>query len=165
MKKVTFLLATLLIGGMMLTGCKKDPQPTPTPEPEPTTNKVAYKLDKVGIQHTASDCFKYTVSYLGADGQTVTVNDVTLPWTSPEFTVNLPFTFKIEGDATYNEAELPDPVNYGCVFIPLKNGSVCSPTMGGTASSTKEDFINMIAGEPDLLKFSYSTTIQASQEK
>ena len=29
MKKVTFLLVTLLIGGMMLTGCKKDPQPTP----------------------------------------------------------------------------------------------------------------------------------------
>ena len=30
MKKLTFLLATLLIGGLMLTGCKKDnPQPTP----------------------------------------------------------------------------------------------------------------------------------------
>ena len=35
MKKVTFLLATLLIGGLMLTGCKKDPQPTPDPDPDP----------------------------------------------------------------------------------------------------------------------------------
>ncbi len=37
MKKLTFLLVTLLIGGMMFTGCKKD-DPTPTPTPDPETN-------------------------------------------------------------------------------------------------------------------------------
>ena len=37
MKKIMFLLATLLIGGLMLTSCNKpDPEPTPTPDPEPT---------------------------------------------------------------------------------------------------------------------------------
>ena len=36
MKKLTFLLVTLLIGGMMFTGCKKD-DPTPTPV-DPETN-------------------------------------------------------------------------------------------------------------------------------
>jgi len=45
MKKVTFFLAALLIGGMMFTSCKKDdPQPTPTPDPVSKTAKVVYKL-------------------------------------------------------------------------------------------------------------------------
>ena len=47
MKKVMFLLATLLIGGMMFTGCKKDnPQPTPdTPStPTETTKTFVYKI-------------------------------------------------------------------------------------------------------------------------
>ena len=62
MKKVTFLLATLLIGGMMFTGCKKDnPQPTPdpTPTPTPTTAKVTYKVDNKmsTLPFVTSDCF------------------------------------------------------------------------------------------------------------
>ena len=50
MKKLSFLLATLLIGGLMLTGCKKDnPQPTPdTPStPTETTKTVVYTMDNV----------------------------------------------------------------------------------------------------------------------
>jgi len=160
MKKVTFLLATLLIGGMMLTGCKKDdPQPTPTPDPQPTTTKVVYKLDNTSLQQTTSACFKYTVSYLDAKGQMVTVNDVTLPWSSPEITVNLPFTAKIEGNATYNEADLPDRVVYGCIYYVIANG-VEFQHEGVIASADKAGFLHVMAEDPDYLKFSYTKTIE-----
>ena len=159
MKKVMFLLATLLIGGMMFTGCKKDPQPTPDPDPQPTTTKVVYKLSNSSMSQTGSDCFKYTFSYQGADGQMVTVNDVTLPWTSPEITVTLPFTAKIEGNATYNEADLPDPVVYGCIFYISKNG-IDFQHQGSLYSASKEGFIHIMAENPDELKFSYSKTIE-----
>ena len=159
MKKVTFLLATLLIGGLMLTGCKKDPQPTPDPDPQPTTTKVVYKLSNSSMSQTGSDCFKYTFSYQGADGQMVTVNDVTLPWSSPEITVTLPFTAKIEGNATYNEADLPDQVVYGCVYYISANG-VEFQHEGGLYSASKEGFIHIMAENPDDLKFSYSKTIE-----
>lgn len=160
MRKMTFLLATMLIGGMMLSGCKKDPQPTPTPtpEPEPTTTKVVYKLGNTSLQQTTSDCFKFTVSYQGADGQMVTVNDVTLPWTSPEITVNLPFTAKIEGNATYDEANLPDQVFYGCIYYLFTNGAEFQHE-GAIYSIDKPGFIQIMAEDPNILKFSYSKTL------
>ena len=159
MKKVTFLLATLLIGSMMLTGCKKDPQPTPTPEPESKTAKVAYKLGNTHGSYTTSDCFKYSFSYLGADGQMVAVNDVTLPWTSPELTVNLPFTAKIEGQASYNEADLPASLVFGRAFSLLVNGSEWY-RVNEFYPFPKEGFIQMVAEDPDYVKFSYSRTIE-----
>lgn len=159
MKKLTFLLATLLIGGIMFTSCKKDPQPTPTPDPQPTTTKVVYKLGNASLQQTASDCFKYTVSYLGANGEMVTVNDITLPWASPEVTVTLPFTAKIEGNATFNEADLPDPVVYGCIYCISENG-IDFQHQGSLYSASKEGFIHIMAENPDELKFSYSKTLE-----
>ena len=158
MKKLSFLLATLLIGGMMFTGCKKE-DPKPTPDPESKTAKVVYKIGNTSLNQTVSNCFKYTVSYLGANGQMVTVNDVTLPWTSPEITVTLPFTAKIEGNATYNEADLPDPVVYGCIFYISKNG-IDFQHQGSLYSASKEGFIHIMAENPDELKFSYSKTIE-----
>ena len=159
MKKVTFLLATLLIGSMMLTGCKKDPQPTPTPEPESKTAKVTYKLGDTHGSYTASNCFKYTFSYLGADGQMVAVNDVTLPWTSPELTVTLPFTAKIEGQGTFNEADLPDPVVCGHLYYLYADGNEYQ-TEGGLISLERNAFMPYLAENPNLLKFSYSKTIE-----
>ena len=97
-----FLLATLLIGGMMFTGCKKDTTPTPTPStPDtpstPTTRKVVYTLDKTVIvalsSYQISPCFHYNFSYKDADGTMVEVNDPTLPWTK-EINVNAPFEAK-----------------------------------------------------------------------
>ena len=160
MNKLSFLLATLLIGGMMLTGCKKDdPQPTPTPDPQPTTIKVVYKLGNSTMLQTTSDCFKYTVSYLGANGQMVTVNDVTLPWTSPELTVTLPFTAKIEGQGTFNEADLPDPVVCGHLYYLYADGNEYQ-TEGGLISLERNAFMPYLAENPNLLKFSYSKTIE-----
>ena len=159
MKKLSFLLATLLIGGMMFTGCKKD-DPQPTPDPVSKTAKVVYKIGNTSLNQTVSNCFKYTVSYLGANGQMVTVNDVTLPWSSPEITVTLPFTAKIEGNATYNEADLPDQVVYGCIYYISANG-IEFQHVGSLYSASKEGFIHIMAENPDVLKFSYSKTIES----
>ena len=80
MRKVLFLLTTLIIGGMMLTGCHKD-DPTPQPEPTPTPNtvKVAYRVSDTDGNYTMLPCFKVNVTYLDANGQEVTETDQTLP--------------------------------------------------------------------------------------
>jgi hypothetical protein len=162
MKKVMFLLATLLVGGMLLTGCKKDTTPTPTPStPDtpstPTTRKVVYKLDKTVyiamISYQISPCFHYNFSYKDADGTMVEVNEPTLPWTK-ELTVNVPFEAKIEGKVTYNEAELPDTVYFGRAALINNDGL----NTGFTGS--KEVFLQYIAARPDRLEFSNSKTIQ-----
>ena len=107
-----FLLATLLIGGMMFSGCKKD-DPKPTPTPTPATKTVVYKMDNTYFDQissytaTVSPCFHYTFSYKDANGTMVEVNNPTLPWTK-EISVTTPFEAKLEGKVTYNENELPE---------------------------------------------------------
>ena len=162
MKKVTFLLATLLIGGMMLTGCKKDdPKPTPDPTPTPTTAKVTYKVDNTNGTFTTSDCFKYTITYVGADGNNVTVNDVTLPWTSPELTVKLPFDAKMEGKYTYKEEELPDQVGFGQITsIVSGNKPIANGEGDNIASTTKAGFLQYISQNPDAVSFSLSGRVE-----
>jgi hypothetical protein len=110
---------------------------------------------------TTSDCFKYTLTYVGADGNQVTVNDVTLPWTSPEITVTtLPFNAKIEGVATYKEEELPEQVGYGEVPSIVVNGSPLAIGEEGIKSSGKNVFLMLMAQNPDMLKFSLSAKVE-----
>ena len=162
MKKVTFLLATLLIGGMMLTGCKKDnPQPTPDPTPTPTTAKVTYMVGNTYGSFTTSDCFKYTITYVGADGNKVTVNDVTLPWTSPELTVKLPFDAKMEVKYTYKEEELPDQVGFGQITsIVSGNKPIANGEGDIIASLAKAGFLQYISQNPDVVNFSLSGRVE-----
>ena len=162
MKKVTFLLATLLIGGMMLTGCKKDnPQPTPDPTPTPTTAKVTYMVGNTYGAFTTSDCFKYTITDVGADGNKVTVNDVTLPWTSPELTVKLPFDAKMEGKYTYKEEELPDQVAFGQITsIVSGNKPIANGEGDIIASLAKAGFLQYISQHPDVVNFSLSGRVE-----
>jgi hypothetical protein len=161
MKKVTFLLATLLIGGMMLTGCKKDdPQPTPDPTPTPTTAKVTYMVGNTYGSFTTSDCFKYTITYVGADGNKVTVNDVTLPWTSPELTVKLPFDAKMEGKYTYKEEELPDQVAFGQITNIVSGNKPIANGEDIIASLAKAGFLQYISQNPDAVNFSLSGRVE-----
>ena len=161
MKKVTFLLATLLIGGMMFTGCKKDnPQPTPDPTPTPTTAKVTYMVGNTYGSFTTSDCFKYTITYVGADGNKVTVNDVTLPWTSPELTVKLPFDAKMEGKYTYKEEELPDQVGFGQITSIVSGNKPIANGEDIIASLAKAGFLQYISQNPDVVNFSLSGRVE-----
>lgn len=161
MKKVTFLLATLLIGGMMFTGCKKDnPQPTPDPTPTPTTAKVTYMVGNTYGSFTTSDCFKYTITYVGADGNKVTVNDVTLPWTSPELTVKLPFDAKMEGKYTYKEEELPDQVGFGQITSIVSGNRPIANGEDIIASLAKAGFLQYVSQNPDVVSFSLSGRVE-----
>lgn len=164
MKKLSFLLAILLIGGMMFTGCKKDdPQPTPDPTPTPTTAKVTYKVENKmnTLPFVTSDCFKYTITYVGADGNDVTVNDVTLPWTSPEITVTLPFNAKMEGKYTYKEEELPDQVGFGQITRIFSGATLIAVGPDDViASLPKAGFLNYISQNPDAVNFSLSGSVE-----
>lgn len=155
MKKVLFIIATLLIGSMMLTGCKKDPQPTPDPDPTPTTKTVVYKVDNTINGLTMSECFKLSVTYLDGNGESVTENNVTLPWTK-SIEATLPFTAKMEGTFSYDDAELPEQVVYGRRYgIGSYDGSaLVISMMGNMSTSSKEVFLNMVEEHPDRLQFS-----------
>ena len=155
MKKVTFLLATLLIGGMMLTGCKKE-TPTPTPD-NPTglvTTAVVYQVANTFEGITMSPCFKLNVTYTDANGQSVTENNVTLPW-SKTVEAKTPFHAKMEGTYVYNEADLPDQVIFGALYGIgfMKNNELNISLTGNLSSSKKEAFINSVSANPNRLKF------------
>ena len=154
MKKVTFLLATLLIGGMMLTGCKKNNDPTPDPEPTPTTIKVVYRVDNTNGNLVMSDCFRLNVTYTNANGQEVTENGLELPW-SKSVEVTAPFHAKMQGELVYNEEELPEHVVYGKRYGigAYSNGSLSIEMVGSMGSASKENFINTVNEHPDRLQF------------
>ena len=165
MKKVTFLLATLLIGGMMLTGCRKDPQPTPTPDPTPTptptTKTVVYKMDNFVLpytEQTISPCFHYTFSYKDANGTMVEVSDATLPW-SKEINVTAPFEAQLKGTVTYKENEIPSPVRFGTLGS-IICGTNKTPAHGMKLFDDKEDFIEYITERPQLLEYDFTLSIK-----
>lgn len=150
MKKVTYLLAILIIGSFMVTGCKKA-EPTPTPE---KIEKIEYKISNTDGNHTISPCFKLDVTYLDANGQSVTETNITLPW-SKTFEVSFPFHAKMEGTFSYNEAELPEEIVLGCSRgIGAYTNGTLHIEMNDKYSSfhSKERFLNTIAEHPELLK-------------
>ena len=155
MKKVLYLLTALLIGGLMLTGCKKDnPTPEPEPEPTPTTTKVAYVVSNTSSGKVMSDCFKLNVTYLDANNQEVTESGVTLPWTKV-IEVTSSFHAKMTGEIVYNEEELPETVIFG---KPLGIGyysgeSLVIEMTGGLVTGNRENFLNLMAQDPNRLQF------------
>ena len=154
MKKVMFLLATLLIGGLMLTGCKKNPEPTPDPDPTPTTIEVAYAVTNTSSSGTLPACFRLNVTYLDANGQEVTENGVTLPW-KKVVSVTSPFHAKMVGELVYNEEELPETVVYGKRYAIVPNTDEIIPLQysGNFNTASKETFLNVMAQHPDRLQF------------
>ncbi len=155
MKKITLLMATLFMVGMMITGCDRDdPTPTPTPDPTPDTYTVVYMINDQANGSTMSPCFKMNVTYTDADGQLVTENNVTLPWTK-SVDVEIPFHAKMTGTLTYNEADLPETVVYGLVRgIGLyTNGSGDIEIVGSMHTASKENFLRLITEHPDRLQF------------
>ena len=152
MKKVMLLLATLLIGGMMFTGCHK--QVDPTPEPTPTSFTIAYLVADTCADLTLSPCFRLNVTYLDANGQEVTENGVSLPWVKL-FEVTSPFHAKMSCEYVYNEAEVPETVifgkNYGIGVY--EEGKLVISMNGGFGSTDKERFLEDMAQHPDKLRF------------
>ena len=151
-----FLLATLLIGGMMLTGCKKNPDnPTPTSK----TYKVVYMVANTyvntnGEEITMSPCFKLDVTYIGADGQSVTETNCTLPW-EKTIEITRPFHAKMEGTFSFNEADLPDPVFYGrrLGIGGYKDDSIYVSLSGSINPRPKAQFLETVTQDPNKLYF------------
>jgi hypothetical protein len=168
MKKLSFLLATLLIGGLMLTGCKKDnPQPTPdTPStPTETTKTVVYTMDNVmkdsnsSATLTVSPYFHYTFKYKDADGTMVEVNDPTLPWTK-EISVKTPFEAKLEGTVTYNENELPEEglIIFGTLGS-IKSGTSATPSQRASQFHARQQFLDFISTHADRVNYSFTLSV------
>ncbi|MBP5562481.1 MAG: hypothetical protein J6X51_00365 [Bacteroidales bacterium] len=148
-------MATLFMVSMMITGCDRDdPTPTPTPDPTPDTYTVVYMINDQANGSTMSPCFKMNVTYTDADGQLVTENNVTLPWTK-SVDVEIPFHAKMTGTLTYNEADLPETVVYGLVRgIGLyTNGFGDIEIVGSMHTASKENFLRLITEHPDRLQF------------
>ena len=152
MKKVTFLLATLLIGGLMLTGCKKDDN-TPS-DPTSKTFEVSYALGNTttteGVVLTTFEGFKFDVTYTGANGNSVEVKGVSLPWKCDAFEVKAPFKAKIEAKPVYNEADLPDEFAYGAVASIFKDGKEIKKH-DDISRRTKIKFLQSAQNNPETL--------------
>ena len=168
MKKVTFLLATLLIGGMMLTGCKKDETPNNGGNNggnTPTTEKVfsvKYELletaEVEGEMVSVIPGCKFNVSYVDAEGKTVEVQQVTAPWSVTIENVKSPFTASMEGTVTYDESQIPE-TNVAFVKLPLISfigtGSPAPSTSFQCSKfGTKQQFLDRVQQNPRLLQFS-----------
>ena len=155
MKKVMYLLTTLLIGGMMLTGCKKN-DPDPEPEPTPTTTKIAYRVSNTNGKYTMPACFKVNVTYLDATGQEVTENDQTLPW-NKIVEVTPPFHAKMVGEYVFDTAQLPETGNFafGTRFAILLESAGDNPLnfYGNLMYQPKEKFFKALEHDPNYLKF------------
>ena len=167
MKKLSFLLIALLAGAMMFTGCKKDPvdpEPTPDPTPQPTTKTVEYSIQSVAVNWQGdtiaimSPCFHFNLSYTGADGNPVSLENVEAPW-SQAITVEIPFDAKIEGTITFVEEELPETVSF-CKFIHITyNGH--SEGLDSHLDMSKEKFLeNIVNQHPEKLQFTKSWHIE-----
>ena len=166
MKKVTLLLAVLVFGGLMLAGCKKDKEQQQQQEPtKPTTYTVAYKVLDVCLQDTMSACFKLNVTYIDADGKTVTLTDQALPWIK-SFEVESPFHAEMSGEFTYKEEELPDTVYFGIYDgIIIRNAYYLDGGVNGGIRAYKKDkflktFNAAYGGNPEDLKFTASKDLK-----
>ena len=173
MRKVLFIVASLMILSVLFTGCKKsssndeEVQPTP-PTPTPPAETAVIKYHVHTVVHTAigdmilSPCFRANVSYKNADGEMLTAENVSLPWTSEEITVTKPFEALIEGVMLFNEEELPDTVVYGRLPSLYIDGELVGLSFASMTMWPKEGFINMVTQYPDRLNFNYSRLISPS---
>ena len=169
MKKVTFLLAALLVGGMMLTGCKKDDQNNngnngnngETPATE-VVYSVKYELLETAQVQTGTfsvlpGC-TFDVSYVNAEGNTVEVKNVTAPWSVTVDNIKKPFTAKLEGTVNYDEAQLPETdINFVKFPQITITPSVGQPEVSNdffcSYFSTKQKFLDAIQQNSRILNF------------
>ena len=161
MKKITLILTSLLIGSMMMIGCSKkdsaanDDNGGGTVTPPVTEFRVSYTIDTTSGWYTYAHCFKYNFTYYTSATDSVTLTNVTLPWSSEEFVVTKPFNALIKGRITYNEEELPDhPFTMGhCIYI-RPGYSLDRPNN----FTSKEQFIEKVTTHPTVLDFRFSHT-------
>ena len=170
MKKVTFLLAALLVGGMMLTGCKKDDQNNNGNNGETPATEVVYSV-KYELLETAQvstgstlsvlpGC-TFDVSYVNAEGNTVEVKNVTAPWSVTVDNIKKPFTAKLEGTVSYDEAQLPETdINFvkfpQITITPSVGQAVVSNDFFHNYFRTKQKFLDAIQQSSRILNFSTS---------
>ena len=165
MRKVLFIVVSLLILCVLFIGCKKSSsnddvvQPTPpTPTPPVETAVIKYYLGNQKDETVMSPCFRANMSYKNADGEMVTVENVSLPWTSEEITVTKPFEALMEGVMLFNEEELTDTVRYGRMPR-LYIDNILVGSLGGVDLWPKENFLKMVTEQPDKLEINYSRLI------
>lgn len=163
MKKHVTIIAMALLSLAAVVGCKKNNEHQDDPEP-PVVVKNEYIIHyAIETQETKVDstivftpCFKANVTYLEANGDTVKLTDVSLPW-SKDITVTAPFSAYIKGNEFYDQSELPDDVTYG-YFAGFKAQSVETSTIidkmrGYFGITSKENFLNNLARIENTLKF------------
>ena len=165
MRKVLFIVVSLLILSVLFAGCKKSSsnddvvQPTPpTPTPPVETAVIKYYLGNQKDEIVMSPCFRANLTYRNAEGEMLSVENVSLPWTSEEITVTKPFDALMEGIMLFNEEELPDTVYYGRMPSLYVDGTLLGIS-GGIQWRSKENFISMVTEHPDRLEINYSRTI------
>ena len=88
----------------------------------------------------------------------VEVTDATLPWTK-EISVKTPFEAQLKGKVTYNESEIPSPVFFGTLASIEQSAEHHTKPATGKYFEDKEDFLEYISTNSQLLEFNYTLSI------
>ena len=147
----------MLIGSMIMIGCSKKDSASNDDNngggQEPTATKVRYKIDLIDGQYPTANIFKYTIVYYVAENDSVVLNDVTLPWSSPEFEITeKPFRAKFRGIASYNEEDIPEE-SFSFSYRPFIFENAYPVWSSGKDHNfvSKEKFIEYITAHPTAL--------------
>lgn len=163
MKKHVTIIAMALLSLAAVVGCKKNNEHQDDPEP-PVVVKNEYIIHyAIETQETKVDstivftpCFKANVTYLEANGDTVKLTDVSLPW-SKDITVTAPFSAYIKGNEFYDQSELPDFVTFGYyagfTATSVAAGIFDNEMTGYNTACPKEYFLDNLIRIEKTLKF------------
>ncbi len=169
-RHITIIALVMLSLAMTFSGCKKDNNEE---QPEAKKYIITYQLDNKfetinpstlePYVFTLSPCFKANFTYVDANGKSVEMKNVELPWKT-EITVTAPFAAKMEGALTYNESELPEQVTYGVrggISYKRTDGSAITADInGGFSQNPKEKFLEAIGNRPERLKIDFTKNLE-----
>ena len=164
-KHITIIALAMLSLATAFSGCNKSDDD----KTESKKYNVRYELDNTAksinpstfepVVYTLSPCFKANVTYTDADGKTVELKDITLPW-QKEIIVEAPFDASVQAELTFNENELPESivlVKSGRIEVKKDNeGEEFFVPFGfgdGASTMQKAKFLQNVQERPDYLKF------------
>lgn len=104
------MFAAILICGLIVSSCKKDPAPTPDPDPEPSTRTVLAGMEAIGVSMFDS----VTISY-EYDAQYRLVRSKSIHTPSSSVIQDFRFTYS-DGHITVEGTEVESPMHFECTL-------------------------------------------------
>ena len=157
MKRISFIITSLLIGSMIMTGCSKDESPASgggdNPQPSDPYDYY-YEITNTNGTVTADTFIKYNITYYTSQTDSVMLENVTLPWQSEHIEIDDILHFKaiLSAQAVYSEEDIPtEPFYAGIKYTIYENSQVMSSGSKFVPMNSKDEFLTYVAEHPQAL--------------